>query len=202
MPFTFRLGSYRKPLRASALRTVILYQHGYYPSPLIRRAASRRVTQQYLGLPLSCWVLLFDVSTMRQRDGFCIDVYLVSSLYGCTCGQVMYYVTHYYIPGDQRYIAVLVSLGILVRGKDVLISHDATLSGCPALVGGLVCYNDRIDVAGRILDTGKTMVDLAVCSHTWTSDCRNSARASAAGMSFSSITAMLSLFWIEYLRKR
>ena len=30
------------------------------------------------------------------------------SLYGCTCGQVLYYLAHYYIPGDHTHVKALV----------------------------------------------------------------------------------------------
>ncbi|KAI0726550.1 hypothetical protein C8Q72DRAFT_844956 [Fomitopsis betulina] len=52
-------------------------------------------------------------------------------LYGCTCGQVLYYVTHYYIPGDHAYITILVALlWVLDTGKtmvDIACGWDVIL---------------------------------------------------------------------------
>ena len=36
------------------------------------------------------------------------DLRIKSRLYGVTCGQVLYYLTHYYVPGDHAYITILV----------------------------------------------------------------------------------------------
>ena len=48
-------------------------------------------------------------------------------LYGCTCGQVMYYLTHYYVPGDHTYITILVRCAFLSTSYTRTLSDIGTL---------------------------------------------------------------------------
>ena len=64
------------------------------------------------------------------------------SLYGCTCGQVLYYYAHYYIPGDHAHVKALVchfhpSPSHRINGS------DDRMAGCSALVTTVICFFNR-----------------------------------------------------------
>lgn len=59
---------------------------------------------------LGCLFLVGLFSVMWVRTGYMAlaDLTGENRLYGFTCGQVMYYLTHYYMPGDHAYVTSLV----------------------------------------------------------------------------------------------
>lgn len=64
--------------------------------------------QQHAGMSFPGWPVLGYVSlSATQWASKGADLKVITRLYGITCGQILYYLTHY-LPGDHTYITILV----------------------------------------------------------------------------------------------
>ena len=85
------------------------------------------------------------------------------SLYGCTCGQVLFYLSRYYIPGDHTHVKALVCHFRFALCSEVHVLDDC-MTGCSALVYSSYtsAITRSLSLLPRILDTGKIIADSMV----------------------------------------